>query len=355
MAEQQLTAQQRAQLFAMQTRQNLQMLAKEHVNTTPSTVQFTLPKARLLAGAMIRVSGNLNLTHATETKYSGDHFTLPKAIRRISLDLNNGFQPFVLSGEEVKMYNLIDLHPAITTATAKAEYYHVNSVPLAVSSTGADNEFAFTIDLLSALNRRDPIGLILLQNDQTNVTLSIDFGMGSEMVDNAEGYTAELKDIDVSVMLETFSIPANANAFPDLSVLKLVNGRKDSLPSAGQQIIKLTTGTIYRKIIFRLLDEDGNPMSIDDVTSDIQLVFNQADINYSVSAEMLRLYNTKMLGFELPEGMYAFDFSNSGGFTGMGGSRDYIDSANLTEFWLRFNTSKRGKCEIVTETLARLS
>ena len=355
MAEQQLTAQQRAQLFAMQTRQNLQMLAKEHAAVTPATLQFTLPKARLLAGAMIRVKGNLKLTHASLTSIMGDHFTLPKAIRRISLDLNNGFQPFVLSGEEVKMYNMIDLYPNITSATKDNEYYHVDAVPLRAAADGANNNFAFTIDLMSAINRRDPIGLILLQNDQTNVTLSIDFGMGSEMIDNAEGFTAELKDIDVSVMLETFSIPANSNAFPDLSVLKLVNGRKDSLPSAGQQIIKLTTGTIYRRIIFRLLDENGAPMSIDDITSDIQLVFNQADINYSISAEMLRLYNTKMLGYQLPDGMFVFDFSNSGGFTGLGGSRDYIDSANLTEFWLRFNTSKRGKCEIVTETLARLS
>lgn len=353
MAEQ-LTAQQRAQLFAMSTRQNFQMLAKETAGTTPSTLTFTLPKARLLSNILIRVKGKLKLTHASKTDFSGEisKFNIYRAVRRISLDLNNGFAPFVLSGEECLMYNMIDVHPDITdSASEDGGYVYFGTT---ASSAGKENEFCFTLSLPVTLNGRDPIGLILLQNDQTNVTLTVDMGTGSEVI-TYDGLTAELKDITVIPMLETFSIPANANAYPDLSVLKLTNGRNDSLPSAGQQIIKLTTGTIYRKIIFRILDENGKPLEDDDILSDIQLVFNQADINYSVSAEMLRVQNQRQLGYLLPKGMYVFDFSNSGGLTNMGGTRDYIDSANLTEFWLRFNTNKKGKCEIVTETLARLS
>lgn len=348
-----LTAQQRAQLFAMQTRQNMQMLAKETVSTTPNTVQFQLPKARLLAGALVRIKGKVNMKHASKTSYALDTFTLSKAVRRISLDLNNGFQPFVLSGVEAMMYNLVDIHPAIMAVSENNDY--VQGKAFTASASGTDNDFAFTVDLPCTTNRRDPIGLILLQNDQTNVTISVDLGTGAEMFDGETGLTAELKDVSVSVELETFSIPANANAFPDLSVLKLCNGRKDSMPSAGQQIIKLTTGTIYRKIMFRVLDESGAPMTVDDITSNIELVFNQADVNYSVSAEMLRLINIRQLGYALPNGMFVFDFSNSGGWTNLGGTRDYIDSANLTEFWLRFNTTKKGKVEIVTETLTRLA
>lgn len=348
-----LTAQQRAQLFAMQTRQNFQMLAPETANTTPATLQFTLPKARLLAGAVVRLKGKVNLKHATSTSVTADIFTMVKSIRRISLDLNNGFQPFVLSGVECLMYNMVDMHPDILTPLSKNEYATKPSEWKA-SVEGTDNEFAFTLQLPVTTSERDPIGLILLQNDTTNVTLSIDLGMGNEMFD-VDGLTAELKNVSCSVMLQTFSIPANNNAFPDLSVLKLVNGRKDSLPSAGQQIVKLTTGTIYRKILFRLLDENGAPMSLDDLTGNIELVFNQADVNYSITGEMLRLRNQYMQGYQLPDGMFMFDFSNNGTGANMAGTRDYIDSANLTEFWLRFNTSKKGKCEIVTECLTRLA
>lgn len=306
-----LTALQRAQMFAMSTRQNWHMLAKQTTQNLPGTLQFNLPKARLLSGLFVSV------------KMTGGDIN---TIRRLSLDLNNGFAPFVVSGEELQMYNHIDLNPLNFPAWATKE---------------GDGDTIYNFYLPVTTNQRDPIGLILLQNDQTNVTLNIDLGVGATKV-------------DVKVMVETFSIPADVNAYPDLSVLKLVNGRSDSLPAIGQQRIQLTTGTIYRKLAFKLVDENGAPMSLDDLNGNIQLVFNQADINYSIDPEMLRMWNEKQLGAELPDGVFVFDFSNSGGLPNLGGTRDYIDSANLTEFWLEFNTAKKGKCIIVTETLARL-
>lgn len=306
-----LTALQRAQMFAMSTRQNWHMLAKQTTQNLPGTLQFNLPKARLLSGLFVSV------------KMTGGDIS---TIRRLSLDLNNGFAPFVVSGEELQMYNHIDLNPLNFPAWATKE---------------GEGDTIYNFYLPVTTNQRDPIGLILLQNDQTNVTLNIDLGVGATKV-------------DVKVMVETFSIPADVNAYPDLSVLKLVNGRSDSLPAIGQQRIQLTTGTIYRKLAFKLVDENGAPMSLEDLNGNIQLVFNQADINYSIDPEMLRMWNEKQLGAELPDGVFVFDFSNSGGLPNLGGTRDYIDSANLTEFWLEFNTAKKGKCIIVTETLARL-
>ena len=332
MAEQ-LTAQQRAQLFAMATRQNMQMLASQTVTSTPNTVQFTLPKARLLAGLYLKIKA----TFPDGTSIPNHAINRHKLIRRISLDLNNGFAPFVVSGVECAAYNIVDLHSK-------------NILDEWLCDTDNEKYIRYNYHLPVTTNPRDPIGLILLQNDQTNVTLNIDFGLASEF-----GCGAEPTKIEVKVMAETFSIPANANAYPDLSVLKLVNGRKDSLASEGQQVIKLTTGTIYRKLIFMLTDVDGNAMTDADISSNIELVFNQADVNYSISADMLRELNAKQLGCYLPDGMFVFDFSSSGALTNLGGTRDFIDTANLTEFWVRFSTAKKGKCEIITETLARLS
>ena len=324
-----LTAQQKAQLFAMSTRQNWQMLAKQTVTTVPQTVQFTLPKARLLAGLYV----DLKATFGSALDITAEQVS--KLVRRVSLDLNNGFAPFVISGEQCRMYNMIDLH----TGNMKDNWI------AKVDGTKAE----LRMFLPCTTNPRDPVGLILLQNDQTNVTLSIDLGLGSEA-----GAEADPVKVEINVMAETFSIPANANAYPDITVLKMVNGRKDSMPTEGQQVIKLTTGTIYRKLMFKVVDEDGEPMEVEDITSNIELIFNQADINYSISAEMLRILNEKQFGAELPKGMFVFDFSNGGGLVNLGGTRDFIDSANLTEFWVRFTTTKKGKVEIVTETLARL-
>lgn len=314
MANNTLTAQQRAQLFAMSTRQNMHMLAKQTAVAFPSTLTFNLPKSRLLSNIYVSV------------KYSGLEVGQIEGIRRVSLDLNNGFAPFVVSGSDIYLYNMVDSHAHNHEAWAHPE-----------------DENTFNFKLPVTTNDRDPIGLILLQNDQTNVTLTIDFA-------NIEATSASIE-----VMTETFSVPAVGEAMPDLSVLKLVNGRTDSLPSAGQQVIRLSTGTIYRKIMFKLTDADGNPMQVTDINSNIEIVFNQADINYSVSATMLRILNEKVLGMKLPDGVFMFDFSNGGGMPNYGGTRDFIDTANLTEFWIRFSTGKVGKCQIITETLARLS
>ena len=356
MAEKNYSAAERAQLFAMSTRQNLQMLTKETVANTPSTVQFHLPKSRFLSSIMLRVTATVNLKHATKTSLleDTDLFTAYRSLRRVSLDLNNGFQPFVLSGQDCAMLNMIDIHPDIVAPTTEVGAY--NSCPVfKASPEGVDNTFSFTICLDNTLNRRDPISLILLQTDNMNVVCSLDFGTGNDMFPNVDGLSAELKDISVKAMTTTYSVPDNANAYPDISILKLSTGRSDALPSAGQQTLKLTTGTIYRKLIFYVTDENGQAVDDDFITSPISLVFNQADTNYNIEPDMLRVYNHRDLGYQLPKGMYVLDFSSGGSFPNYGGSRDYIDTSKLNELWVRFTTKGKGKVDIVVEHLSRLT
>lgn len=349
-----LTPEQRAALFGVSTRQNLQMLATQSATAGASTLQFQLPKARLLANLMINVKAKVNIKHASKTKCDTDIFTPYRMLRNVSLDLNNGFKPFTVSGEECAMYNMISIHPELLEASKTNQQKYTYMPDLVASATGADNEFSFTLFLPCTLSKRDTPGLILLQNNETNVTLTADICNGSELLKNADGYTVDIKHVEMKVMTETFSLPVSQNAYPDLSVLKLVNGRVESMPSAGQQVIKLSTGTIYRKLIFMIEDENGNPVMDDDITSDISLIFNQADSNYVVHPRLLRIANEQTLGYALPQGMYVFDFSNTGTFPDLGGSRDLIDTSMLTEFWLRFTTKEKGKVKLVSECISRL-
>lgn len=351
----QLTATQRANNFAMMTRQNLQMLPKQTVTDGATTMQFNLPKARLLSKIMMRVSAKVKISHATSTSYACDDITPFKILRRISLDCNNGFSPFIISGEQLATYNLIHVHPeTMKHDNSNSQAYIYSPDSFTVSSTGTSTEMAITCELPIAINDRDAVGLILLQNDQTNVTLTVDVANGSELVDNTSGYTVDIEKVEVTPMVETFSIPNVGDAVPDISVLKLVSGRVENFAGSGQNVIKLNTGTIYRRIIFKITDADGDAFADSDISGNIDLVFNQADANYSITPEMLRQLNTRMLGYELPKGFYCFDFANCGNGTGYSGTRDYIDTANLTEFWLRFNSTNGGKITIVTETLTRL-
>lgn len=352
MAEQQLTAAQRAALFAQATRQNMHMLAKQTAKSDATTLQFSLPKARLLSGILVNVEAKVKMTGTAGT-YKCSIADVHSLIRRWSLDLNNGFSPYTVGGRELYLLNLIDGNTALSDVTANNAVLSNEIVSFPISTSGITTSVKFAVFLRTTLNERDAVGLVLLQNDQTNVTLSADIANITDALKVTAGTTAELVEMTIAPMISTFSIPASSDAFPDLSVLKIVNSRNDAFVGEGQHVIRMATGTIYRRFLVRFTDDDGNVLTDANFNGNLELIFNTADINYSISAEALRTLNRMWYGFELPKGVYVFDFTYQG-FPNYGGTRDYIDSERLTEFTLRFNTTKGGRAQIVTECLARL-
>ena len=344
---QEISVAQRASLFAQATRQNLQMLPPQTATGGAQTLQFNLPKARLLSGISLDVEAVITGSGSAWATTTMDEFTPYKLIRRISLDLNNGFSPYTIGGVELALYNAIRMNSQVIYPQTSDEHGYCYA-------KSDKTKFNFTVELPVTLSAKDPIGLILLQNAETNVQLTVDIANGNDVFDNKENVVVNINSVKVTPCLETFSIPAITDAFPDLSVLKIVNSRIEGFMGAGQNIIKLPTGTIYRKLIIRVCDEKGVPFEDADFLSNIDLVFNQADVNYSVRAQNLRHRNELELGHKLPKGCFAFDFSSSGFLPNMGGTRDFIDSEKLTEFWIRFNSSKKGKVSVITEQIARL-
>lgn len=325
MAEQ-LTTQQRMAMFAASTRHNMQMLPKKVITAGGTTVQFSLPKARLLESVWLKFKVNI----ADQNIARDVNVNLDKLIRRVSVDMNNGFQPFLISGEALRIYNNLDA-PYADYINEYWDFDHLDS-----------GSVVFTLRLPMTLNRKDLIGLILLQSQETNVTVSIDIA------------NIDFAKMEIEAMCSTFSIPAVQAAFPDLSVLKLVSSRQDAIMGGGQNIFKLATGTIYRKVMVKLEDTEGNALTPEDIKSPFELVFNQADTPISISADMLTAYNAVQYnGASRGPGVYVFDFSDNG-IPNFGGTRDLIDSSNLTEFWLRFNTEKAGKITIISENISRL-
>lgn len=341
-----ITAQQRMAYFNQSTRQNIHTLPSMTGGATEN-LQINLPKARLLSKIFMKVDATVNMKHASNTSVVVNPH---KLLRRISLDLNNGFSPYTVSGYQLHLLNLMSVRAESMESMSQSERtFTVNN-----TTNGSKNEVSLFYELPVCMNERDtPQGLILLQNSETNVTLSVDTANGLELVEGKTGYTVNIESIKVSCCTETFSLPAVQEAFPDLSILKLTNGVNHQFMGNGVNQIKLSTGTIYRKLIFIFTDEDGNPLEDSDFTSNLELVFNQADINYSIPFDMLRKINTMGLNHEMPKGVYYLDFSSQG-FSNFGGTRDLIDTELLTEFTVQFGTSKMGKVSIVSECIARV-
>lgn len=346
-----LTAAQRAAYFNASTRENIHTMGKQTVTEALGNMTFTFPKARLLSKVYLDVTATIKVT-GSAGKIADLPDMLPyKVLKRVGVSLNNGFDPFVISGEKLAMLNLIQMHPEMVMPAAKGTNCTFDG--LTASTSGTSNTFKFCLEVPMTINEASNTGLILLQNAETMVQLSIDTAAPADILVKS-GYTIEIEKVEVAPTLVSFTIPSVEQAFPDLSVLKLVSAKTESFVGSGENIVKLNVGTIYRKLILFITDEDGKPFEDEDITSNIQMLFNQADTPYNIAPRMLRYINATHLGMTMPKGVYMFDFSTQGQMANVGGTRDLIDTERLQEFWVKFSSTKGGKITVISENLTRL-
>lgn len=350
MAKTELTAQQRQQLFAQMTRQTFQPIAPA-AGVKNSRVTLQLPQSRLLSKVRLMVQATINAKHATNTSYVPADMAPYSLIDSIRLEMNNGFSPITVTGKELYMHNLTRQRAHVLDVQTSGRGKNVQG--LVASAGGTDNTVRFQMELPISLNDRDAIGLILLQNRETVANIHVTFADENALVKSGQaGYTFTVSNILVTPHVETFTIPNVPEAMPDLSVLKLVQSTSYPIAGAGEAVMKLPVGTTYRKLIFFVEDANGG---VDDsfITSDIELVINQADSPYRVHPLHLASINQEQYAKTLPKGMYVFEFTDQG-IVNYGGGRDYIDTERLTEFWLRFKVSGACTVRCVYETLSRL-
>lgn len=347
-----ITAQQRAMMFGASTRQHFQTLGTQVINGGAQSASFRVPKSRLLQDIKLHITGKLVGDSATKFAMKND-LGIYDILRRVSVDFNNGFNPIVVSGAEMATINMLYPNPAMILPSTQSDTL------CKVSTKELDNNgitFEMMLDVPLTVNYRDPVGLILAQNAETNIDIILDFeNVGNIFYDNTgAGKTPSgvYENVKITPMITSFSIPSDSRAFPDLSVLKICDSRNEAITS-GQNYIKLPVGMIYRKLILKFEDENGLPMTAEDITSNIELVLNTADTPYSIKPEMLRAFNKQQGGVEMPEGIFYWSFDYQG-FNGYGGSRDYIDTERVSEFAVRFTSGKVGKVHIIAEKLSRL-
>lgn len=346
-----LTASQRASYFNASTRENIHTMGKQVATEALANMTFTFPKARLLSKVYLDVTATIKVKGTAGAVADLPDMTPYKILKRVGISLNNGFDPFVISGEKLAMLNLIQMHPRMVMPSEKGT--NCEFAGLTASTDGTSNTFKFCLEVPLTLNEASNTGLILLQNAETMVQLSIDTASPADILVK-DGYTIEIERVEVAPTLVSFTIPSVEQAFPDLSVLKLVSAKTESFVGSGENIVKMNVGTIYRKLVLYITDENGVPFEDEDITSNIQMLFNQADTPYNIAPRMMRYINASHLGMTMPKGVYMFDFSTQGQMANVGGSRDLIDTERLQEFWIKFSSTKAGKITVISENLTRL-
>lgn len=351
MAEQQLTNQQRMELFTQSTRQYEQAQASVY-GQAGDTLTFDLVKTRLSSHVLLLVEYTVKAIHATNTTFKPAATAPFNVFSNIRMDINTGFAPFVVTGEQLYHYNELRSDSFINDVQS-ANPRSQSVFPNAASAAGVENKVTTIMSLPLTINEREPVGLIMTQNTATTVTVQMNVAINPTVFLDAgqSGYTLELKDVKVTPVVQSFSIPLNPMFMPPLQVIKQVHASTMEFNANTVSDLRLVPGYTFRKIIIKLTDENGVGLTDDQVSGNIELVLNQSDFPYRIPAKVLARKNQMMYGKTLPQGVYVFDFTYQG-LANYGGNRDYIDTARLTEFWVRFNPAVKGRAQAIYETLA---
>jgi hypothetical protein len=347
-----ISAEVRAANFKQLTRRNWQNLGSKTIAATGGSAIFELPRARLLAGCRIIIDATATAVESSSTAVTPADLAPYSLVKKILLNLNNGFAPVELTGQAAYIVNST-IKGVNNAAAAISGRGNAVLGLLSAASSGVANKLHLVIDVPNELNPRDPVGLILLQNVDTLANLEIQTGVIGDVYPASSGFTFTLSTVTVTVMTDTYSIPADPAAVPDISILKSYKGRTEAI-QAGENIIKLPVGQTYRKLWFTIRNSSAVRLGDANITSPIELVLDQNETPYKVAPAFLAAANATAYNGALPDGMYVFDFSDNG-IPNLGNSRDLIDTQRITEFWLRFTSNTAGTVEYGYELLSRLA
>jgi hypothetical protein len=183
--QQKITPAQRNNYFAQLTRQHIQRLPAK-TWTEGSTISFELPRARLLAKIKLLVQATITATHSSETVFVPKTLAPFTLIKKVEVNLNNGFSPYVVDGLDLYFSNLLQnngemVAPVIDTATVTDASRAKNVLGKTTSSGGTANRLQMILDLPLTLNDLDPAGLIMLQAN--DVLVNVNVTMGSILTD----------------------------------------------------------------------------------------------------------------------------------------------------------------------------
>jgi len=344
-------------IFSKGTRKHIHTLSTKTVGES-SNVQWEIPKSRYLTSIFLLVEGTFTVTHATETTWTAKRLSPYRWLTNVSLNINNGFSPFKISGEGSYIMNLVNpRNTAWSTIATSASTRGANILTGTADSGGSSNTIKFMIELPLTINERDYVGVINAADPTTNIVLEIDSGTILGLFATTTGFTISSISISATPYVVTLSIPDNPISkdprehLLDLTKIKLVHGQSKTISATGEDINSLPRGTMYRKFFVDL--HSSNTALTDAQMTRFKISLNQADTIIDMTGKQLQSYNQKMFGYSLPAGIWGFDFSYQG-IPNYGGQRDLIDSDSLNEFWAQLTFGTTGTYNYYYETIARM-
>lgn len=281
--------------------------AKSTDSLTGTTLRWDVPKTGILQAMMLVITGTLTGTPSTPVATG-----MAGLISRVRLVANSGINIVDISGVGYH-YLLRDMLE-----------HNVDPVPQA---TGRNASESGALDLSMfipvAMNSRDPIGLIQLQNEDTQLTLEVEVAAPTAV---ANDFTALA--LTIQPVLDVYTVPVDPKDWPPFDFAHTITEESLTVSGSGEVRWAWPRGNIYAQVIHGL----GIGASGSDAFSYASLLVNQTDYIYrNVSAAFLTREFSRYRGRTRLAGVIPFDFLSQSGLGNYGSGRDLLDSRQLTD------------------------
>lgn len=292
--------------FSMNTRRKVTELPAQTKPTGGGQISWQLPKTALLGKIFLAIRATV-----AGTLTSPNALGFSSIVKRVRLVANSGIDLINVSGAGYA-YLLQEL--------LESEYFLAqtqNQGRTAVTATTAILDMVLPI----AINSRDPLGLVMLQNEQTILTLIVEFEADATV---ATGATVTCT---VTPSLELFTVPVDQKDWPPLNMVHQILEDSQAVSGAGQLVYQWQRGNTYLQVAHGA----GIGASGADAFSRYQLRVNQSDYLQDTGTLHLDMEHRYLRGRARAAGGIYVDLMGTSGLGDYGSTRDLFNSALVTD------------------------
>ena len=277
---------------------------------TSNPLIWDIPKSGILSGIWLSIKGAVAGTLSAQNALG-----FSSIVRNVRVIMNSGIDLVNITGPGYH-YLVRDQLESFFDPSPFASGGRV-----AITATSFDISMYLPI----ALNSRDPLGLVMLQNDDTQLQLSVEFEADATV---ATGATVTATVIPY---LNLFTVPLDVKNHPSFDYLHTLREESTVVSGAGDVTWYWPRGNTYASIFHGL----GIGASPADGFSRVAVRVNQSDYLMETgggqSDEFLDMYFALWRGRVRPLGVIPIDLLGSSGIGTYGSARDYFDSAQVTD------------------------
>lgn len=290
--------------FTQRTRRKTIPLGSQSKGTTNPLV-WDIPKTGILGSIMLYITATVTGTLSAPNAYGA-----ASIVRRVRLFANSGIDLINISGPGYHwmLRNFVnDYKDPVPFSDAR------NAVTVTT--------FNLSMFLPVALNLRDPIGLFMLQNEQTLLQLSVEFEADATV---ATGATVTAT---VTPIVEVFTVPIEDSDLPDFSLIQQIVEDDRVISGAGEYEYRWPRGANYLQTIHGFTPGPSGA----DSWSAAKLRINSVDYLANWVPATLNVEYGAAHGLSRVTGVIPFDLVGLSGLGMFGSARDVINSAAVTE------------------------